>query len=69
MTMGAVLGRVLPLGCGIYSVVDCQPPYPVFYVDPGSKDEGSPMQTILHPHKARFDDWIEGQDLWSEVWG
>lgn len=60
-------------GCGVYSVVSCVLPYPVFYVDPGVKEIGAPMQSIVVPHKATFDSWLEGwlagNDLWKEVWG
>jgi hypothetical protein len=60
-------------GCGVYSIVNCIEPYPVFYADPGVKEIGAPMQSIFIPHKASFDSWLEGwlagNDLWKEVWG
>lgn len=60
-------------GCGIYSIVDARAPYPVSYVDPGSKDIGAPMSSIVLPHKDTLDqwldDWMSGRDLWAEVWG
>lgn len=59
-------------GCGVYSVVLCLPPYPVFYVDPGAKDPDMPMQSIVIPHKDTLDDWLrdwlDGNNLWNEVW-
>ena len=60
-------------GCGIYSVVDAVAPHSVFYVDPDSKDIGAPMSSVVVPHKdtldAWLDDWMNGRDLWAEVWG
>lgn len=60
-------------GCGVYSVVDCVAPYPVIFVDPSVKDIGAPMLSIVVPHKPTVDawlqDWLDGRDLWREVWG
>lgn len=60
-------------GCGIYSVAILAPPYPIFYIDPGNKDEGAPMASVVTPHKpsieAFFTDWLAGGDLWGEIWG
>lgn len=60
-------------GCNIHSVVDAVAPYPVFYVDPDSKDIGAPMSSIVHRHKDTLDqwldDWMNGHDLWAEGWG
>ena len=61
-------------GCLVYSVVDClNAPHPVYYADVSAKEPGAPMETILHPHKPSFaqwlDDWMDGKDLWNEVWG
>lgn len=60
-------------GCGIYSVVDMEERSPVFFIDPGSKDLGAPMSSVVLPHKdtldAWLDDWMKGRDLWAEVWG
>ena len=60
-------------GCGIYSIVDAGERNPVFFIDPGSKDIGAPMSSIVLPHKdtldAWLDDWMNGRDLWAEAWG
>lgn len=59
-------------GSGIYSVVSAIAPYPVFLVDPGWKEPGQPMQSIVFPNDMTFDEWIEGwlngDDLWFYVW-
>jgi len=59
-------------GCGVYSVVDCVDPYPVFFLDSATKDEGAPMASIIFPHKESLalwlEDWLAGKDLWAEVW-
>lgn len=61
-------------GCIVYSVLDClQPPNPVYFVGIGDKEPDSPMYSIIHPHKPSFaiwlDDWMNGKNLWEEVWG
>jgi hypothetical protein len=61
-------------GCVVYSVMDClHPPYPVYFMDAGVKQAGAPMDSITHFHKGSFDgwlsDWMDGKDLWKEVWG
>lgn len=59
-------------GSGIYSVVSAIAPYPVFLVDPGWKEPGDPMESIVFPNDLTFDGWIEGwlygEDLWFYVW-
>lgn len=60
-------------GCVVYSAVDCsQPTSPVYFVDVGVKDIGASMETIIKLHKPSFeiwlDDWLNGKDLWHEVW-
>lgn len=69
--------RFLPLchwGCVIYSAVDCgQNAAPVYFVDVSMKEPDEPMKDIIIFHKPSIDiwlnDWLEGKDLWSEVWG
>jgi hypothetical protein len=61
-------------GCVIYSAVDCvSDGNPVVFADVSNKEPGSPMSSILIPHKptlaAWFDGWLDGDDLWAEVWG
>lgn len=61
-------------GCAVYSVVDCsQSASPVYFADVSVKEPGEPMETILHWHKPSFEvwlgDWLDGKDLWGEVWG
>ena len=61
-------------GCIIYSAVYCLAEgNPVVYVDSSAKQPGAAMASILIPHKptlaAWFDDWLDGKDLWAEVWG
>lgn len=61
-------------GCVIYSVVDCsRSPGPIYFADISVKEPGEPMQTIMHLHKPSFEvwlgDWLDGKDLWGEVWG
>lgn len=58
-------------GCGVYSVVDCtRPENPVYFADPGAKDEGAPMGTIVRPHKPSLavwlQGWLQGKDLWKQ---
>jgi hypothetical protein len=59
-------------GCIVYSVVDClTPPYPVSFADISAKDPDEAMETILHPHKLSFaqwlSDWMDGKDLWNDM--
>lgn len=61
-------------GCIVYSAVDAtKEGNPVFFMDVSVKDVGAPMSSITIPHKpsleAWLDDWLQGKDLWSEVWG
>lgn len=60
-------------GCGIYSIVDAGERNAVSFIDPGSKDIGAPMSSVVLPHKDTLDewldDWMNGRDLWVEVWG
>ena len=61
-------------GCIVYSVLDClRPPNPVHFIAIGDKKLDESMDSIIHPHKASLaqwlDDWMEGKDLWKEVWG
>jgi hypothetical protein len=68
--------RFLPIchwGCIVYSAVDCsREPSPVYLVDIGAKGIGEPMEKILKLHKPSFEDWLrdwlDGKDLWHEVW-
>ena len=58
-------------GCNIHSVVDCTVSgSPVYFIDPGMKDEGGPMDTVVKPHKpsleAWLQGWLDGEDLWSQ---
>ena len=60
-------------GCGVYTVVDCgRQPSPVYFADVGVKEPGEEMETILLPHKPSFEawlgDWLDGKNLWNEVW-
>ena len=60
--------------CIVYSVLDClQPPNPVYFMGIGDKEPDAPMDSIIHPHKPSLtlwlDDWMEGKNLWEEVWG
>jgi hypothetical protein len=60
-------------GCAIYSVVDCsRQEAPVFFVDPGARELGAPMSDIFIAHRPSLDDWLtawlDGKDLWKEVW-
>jgi hypothetical protein len=69
--------RYLPIchwGCVVYSVLDCtKVDAPVFFADIGVKDVGAPVSSILIPHRPSFNDWLcgwlDGSDLWKEVWG
>jgi hypothetical protein len=61
-------------GCVVYSAFDATTEgNPVFFMDVGAKDIGAPMSSITIPHKASLqawlDDWLQGKDLWKEVWG
>lgn len=61
-------------GCVVYSAVDCLlEGNPVVFADVGNKEPESPMTSILIPHKPTlaswFDAWLDGHDLWGEVWG
>jgi SMI1 / KNR4 family (SUKH-1) len=61
-------------GCAVYSAVDATTEgNPVVFMDIGVKDAGAPMSSITIPHKSTLqswlEDWLEGKDLWSEVWG
>ena len=61
-------------GCAVYSAVDATTEgNPVFFMDVGVKGVGAPMSSITIPHKPTLqswlEDWLEGKDLWSEVWG
>ena len=58
----------------MYSVLDClRHPNPVYFVGIGDKEPDEPMDSMIHPHKTSLaqwlDDWMEGKDLWKEVWG
>lgn len=59
-------------GCGIYSVVNCVAPYPVFYLDSDAKDENASMKSVIFPHKESLttwlEDWLAGKNLWADVW-
>jgi len=39
----------------------------------GDKEADAPMDSIIHPHKPSLalwlDDWMDGKNLWKEVWG
>jgi hypothetical protein len=66
--------RSVTEGCVVYSAVDATTEgNPVFFMDVGAKDIGAPMSSITIPHKASLqawlDDWLQGKDLWKEVWG
>jgi hypothetical protein len=61
-------------GCVIYSVVDCgRDPSPIYFADVSAKEPGEPMETILQLHKPSFEawlgDWLDGKNLWRELWG
>lgn len=61
-------------GCVVYSVVDCSSnSLPVYFMDIGVKEADDSMDSIIHLHKSSFEEWlshwIEGRDLWGEVWG
>ena len=61
-------------GCVVYSVVECsRSPSPVYFADLSVKEPGAPMETIMHLHKPSLEawlgDWLDGKDLWGEVWG
>ena len=68
--------RFLPIchwGCVVYSAIDCSQEFsPVYFVDVGVKDTGAPMETIIKLHKPSLElwlgDWLDGRDLWHEVW-
>jgi SMI1 / KNR4 family (SUKH-1) len=56
-------------GCAVYSVVDCtRAENPVYFWDPGLREEGAPMGTAVKPHKpsleAWLQSWLNGEDLW-----
>jgi hypothetical protein len=60
-------------GCIIYSVLDClRPPHPVYFMGMADKQPDAPMDSIIHPHKPSLalwlDDWMDGKNLWAEVW-
>jgi SMI1 / KNR4 family (SUKH-1) len=60
-------------GCGVYSAVDySKEPSPVYYTDASVKEAGEPMESIIRFHKPSIEDWLndwlEGKDLWHEVW-
>jgi len=60
-------------GCGVHSATDCsKDPSPVYFVDPCVKETGEPMASIIQLHKTSIEiwlsDWLEGKDLWHEVW-
>ena len=68
--------RFIPIchwGCVVYSAIDCgQNPAPVYFVDVGVKEPNEPMESIIKFHKpsieAWLNDWLDGKDLWHEVW-
>lgn len=60
-------------GCVVYSAIDCsREPGPVYFVDVSVKELGGPMESIIKFHKASIEawlsDWLDGKDLWHEVW-
>ena len=60
-------------GCGVYSAVDCgKDPSPIYYIDAAVKETGEPMESIVIFHKPSIEDWLsdwlEGKDLWQQVW-
>jgi hypothetical protein len=68
--------RFLPIchwGCVVYSAIDCSGEQSsVYYVDVGVKEPGEPMESIIKLHKPSIEvwlsDWLDGKDLWHEVW-
>jgi hypothetical protein len=44
----------------------------VYYVDVVVKEPGEPMESIIRLHKPSIEvwlsDWLDGKDLWHEVW-
>jgi hypothetical protein len=42
-------------------------------MDVSAKGPDEPMESIIHGHKESFEqwlkDWMDGKDLWKEVWG
>ncbi|MFC4161269.1 SMI1/KNR4 family protein [Chitinimonas lacunae] len=60
-------------GCTVYSLVHCEPPYPVAYIDLAAIGEDEEVAEYLIAHKATLDewfkDWLAGKDLWQEAWG
>lgn len=60
-------------GCVVYSCVHClENEIPIYFADIGVKDPGEPMESILIKHKSSFEEWIrawvDGVDLWAEVY-
>ena len=60
-------------GCVVYSAVDCSSRMaPVYMVDVGMKEPGTPMKSIIRLQKPSIDawlsDWLDGRDLWDEFY-
>jgi hypothetical protein len=47
-------------------------PAPVYFFDVGVKEPNEPMDSIIKFHKPSIEawlkDWLDGKDLWHEVW-